>query len=165
MRWHLFLLVGVLCAGCDQIDTDKANKKVDDANKALKEGGELFDEANDHLKATDKGDAAAEGKKCLKKAEEAGEKFEEAGKLAKDASEMKISKVFSEYLELKSKSFSARGELASTMKKLCKKVGEKSTEVDVVVKLQKDMKTAQEEFTELDEKAAKIQKDNPKDFK
>ncbi len=164
MRWHLLLVAGVLCAGCEGIDTEKANKKVDEANKALNEGNDFVKAVDKHLKAAAAGDADAESKKCVKAAEDAADKFDEASKLAKEASEMKVKKIFGEYLGLKSKSFAKRGEVAVAGKKQCKSLTDKG-DVDQIMKIEKEIKALIEEADELDEKAEKIQKDNPTDFK
>ncbi len=167
MRWIQLLLAGVLLVGCDTIDTGKANKKVDEANKSLEDGNDLLKKASKVLDASLENNALEDVKKCTKSAEEAAEKYEEASKLAKEASELKVHKAFSEYLELKSNAFAKRGEIADTLKKLCKTVADKALP-DAVVAVKKKQETITElveEADELDAKAAKIQKDNPEQFK
>jgi hypothetical protein len=167
MRWIPLLVVGALLVGCEGIDTGKANKKVDEANNALEDGNDLLKKAGKTLDASLQNNAPEDLKKCSKSAEEAAEKYEEASKLAKEASEMKIRKVFGEYLELKSKSFAKRGEIADTLKKLCKTIADKALPdaERVVRQRQETIDELVEEADELDAKAAKIQKDNPDQFK
>jgi len=167
MRWTQLLVAGFLLVGCDTIDTGKANKKVEEANKALEDGNDLITKAEKTLYASLENNAFEDLKKCTKSAEEAAEKYEEASKLAKEASELKVHKVFGEYLELKSKAFAKRGEIADTLKKLCKSVADKALPDAVVAvkKKQETIKELLEEADELDEKAKKLQKDNPDQFK
>jgi hypothetical protein len=165
MRWHLFLVAAVLCAGCQ--DTQKANEKVAEFNKALNEGKDLLAEAEKHRAAADGSNVEVEGKKCAQSAGDAAEKFETAAKLATEASEMKVQKIFAEYLGFAAKAFEKRAEHAATAKKLCQSMVEQGVGGSVAdtMKLYKDLERLDEEAREFGAKAEKIQKDNPTDFK
>jgi len=163
------LLCFSFAVGCEGIDLNKANKNVGEANKLLKEGDEIEQEAGKFLTELDTAEnpekAKASAAKCVTKFEEAVVKYEEAAKLTKTASAMKVTKMFAEYLELKGKQFAKFGDGAVVWQKFCKAVADTGavTQADVV-KAKADASKLREEADELGAKAKKIQDDNPDQF-
>lgn len=164
------LLSVTLLAGCEGIDTEKANKNVDEANTRLKEGDALEAEGTKLLNEINSAESPEKAKdsagKCVAKFDEAGKKYDEAAKLTKDASGMKVTKMFAEYLDIKGKQFAKIGESAQIWKALCKTGADSGTVLKVDGdKSKADAEKLQEEAKELNAKAEKIQKDNPDQFK
>ncbi len=169
-----FAFVGALAlVGCLNIDTAKANKKVEDSNAAMEVANKASKDADDATKeAADKmpsdPDAAADpAKKCMSKLDEAAAKIDEASKLLKEASEMKVSKEFSDYLSLMSKSHAKVSESLELRKGFCKAIADKTDPqklTDVAAKMNADYDGKQKEAADLQEQAEKIRKDNPTKF-
>jgi len=167
-------IVGALVlSGCLNLDTTKANKKVEDSNAAMEVANKASKEADDATKeAAEKmpsdPDAAAEpAKKCMTKLDEAAAKIDEASKNLKEASEMKVSKEFSDYLSLMSKSHAKVSESLELRKGFCKAIADKTDPqklADVAAKMNAEYEAKQKEATDLQDQAEKIRKDNPTKF-
>jgi hypothetical protein len=137
--------------GCTlgNVDTDKANKKVVEATGLVEEGAKLQKQAFEEGTPEDV---------CRKNLDEASGKFDEAATLAKEASKLKVSEVFAEYLDLKSKQFTKLGESIAIEKKACSPTADRK-------EIQKERDVLRGEADEYNKKAEKIQADNKDQFK
>lgn len=136
---------------CQLDETEKANKNVQDANKLIEEAGKLQEEGEA---------AAADPEKCKKSFDEAVEKYGKAATLTSDASKLKVTKIFGEYLEIKGKQFGKQGDHAKKVQALTCGGGT----ADPAATL-KEIETLGNEIKDLSEKATKIETDNKDQFK
>lgn len=137
--------------GCTlgNVDTDKANKKVGEATALVEEGAKLQKQAFEDGTPEDV---------CKKNLDEASSRFEDAAALAKEASKLKVSEVFAEYLDLKSRQFGKLGESIAIEKKACSPTADRK-------EIQKERDVLRGEADEYNKKAEKIQADNKDQFK
>jgi hypothetical protein len=161
-------LVAALFAGCKVGEEKQANEKVDRSNTLFDEARSLYKKA-DGIKAEAVGEADEAkridgGKKCKAKYDEAIEKVDEAATLMKDASKLRVTKEFAEYLSLKSKNLEKISEGLGKHADMCVALTKTPDEAKLA-ELVKDAKSAFEEAEELSEKAEKVREANSAQFK
>lgn len=125
-RFGLALLV---VAGCQTVDTGRANEKAAQANSAIEEGNRLFGEADaatnaalagmDLAPGEERDQAVAGARACVTALEGAVPAFERASSLLSEASRMRITPPFAAYLDLKSQEMKKRAELGALQRELC----------------------------------------------
>ncbi|MBS1792480.1 MAG: hypothetical protein JSS81_01430 [Acidobacteria bacterium] len=161
---------------CSSDETDKANGLVDEANKFIKEANTAVDQAESKGKEFDRMVGAIETEDDFKKATDFGNKelipaydkmkdnFSKAGEKFEAAGKLKVNDKFKEYLEAKAAEMKKRAEYAEVYKGIPKALADSKGKSDYKEALQKILDKAQglqKEAKDLDEKATKIQKDNP----
>ncbi len=173
------LLLSLSLVGCQETEkanalVDVGNKSVEEANKAATEAGnkltQLFSEEN--LTNFPENRAALQSKvtevnglfdKSIASLKAAAEKFEEASKL-------KLDDKFKEYLTTMAQSYRKKAEIDETAKKQSSLLSDTSIEdvealVSKIGSVSEQVNKLSKERTELDDKAKKIQTDNPSIFK
>ncbi|MFO0552638.1 MAG: hypothetical protein U0271_29880 [Polyangiaceae bacterium] len=139
-RFGLALLV---VAGCQSVDTGRANEKAAQANTSIEEGNRLFGEAdtatNTALAGMDlppgeaRDEALAGARACAAALDGAVPAFEKASGLLSEASRMRITPPFAAYLDLKSQEMKKRAELGSLQRELCGRLADgRSDALDVL---------------------------------
>lgn len=163
--------LALLVLGCQLNEQEKANKNVNDANSLYKEAESLAQEAFDLQNAAGVAVVPEEVKdkagKCTAKFDAAVEKYDQAAKLTRDASGMNVSKLFTEYLEIRASQFAKQSEASAIRNKLCKLMAESGTKEKANADreaIEKESNAASEEAQALSDKAEKIEKDNADQF-
>lgn len=118
----LLMLVAIVLACSAANETDKANKIGDEGNAAVEEGKKYFidaeakKEAMLQTKVSQLAEARTLAKEAIAAYDKAEEKCKEAAKKYDEASKLKISDKFKEYLEIKVKEYNKRAELVEASK-------------------------------------------------
>jgi uncharacterized protein YxeA len=174
----VMILVGLACSGDE---TEKANALVDEANKFITEGNKNVTEATDKGKqfdtmVNDADETKTEQDKItafskdqlIPVYDKMKDNFSKAGDKFSEASKLKVNDKFKEYLDLKSQEFKKRADYAEALKGIPKSLTDsksKSDYNDLVKKVVEKADGILKEAKDLDDKATKIQTDNPSIFK
>ncbi len=170
----LFLLVAAVLACSSGDETEKANKLGDEGNAAVAEGKKFFQEADDkkqkmlQTNVSELAEARTLAKEAIAAYDKAEDKCKEAAKKYDEASKLKISDKFKEYLELKAKEYNKRAELVETSKGTPQALLDSENRSSFITRAQaNNEKVAQlaKEAEDLAAQATKIEKDNPNMFK
>ena len=174
MFMALLLLVAAVLACSSGNETEKANKLVDEGNKAVQEAKTFLTDAEAkktkmlQTDVSELDEARATAKESIAAYDKAKEKCKEASKKYEEASKLKLNDKFKEYLTLKVKEYDKRAELLETAKGTPQAlidsesraafIGMASANNERVARLTK-------EADDLAAQADKLQKDNPNIFK
>ena len=118
----LFLLVAAVLACSSGDETEKANKLGDEGNAAVAEGKKFFQEADDkkqkmlQTNVSELAEARTLAKEAIAAYDKAEDKCKEAAKKYDEASKLKISDKFKEYLGIKVREYNKRAELCEAAK-------------------------------------------------
>jgi len=170
----LLLLVAAVLACSGGNETEKANKLVDEGNAAVNEGKKYVTEAEEkkakmlQTPESDLAEARTLAREAVAAYDKAAEKCKEAAKKYEEASKLKLSDKFKEYLGIKVKEYNKRAELVETAKgtpqalidsesreSFVSRANENNAKVDALSK----------EAEDLAAQATKLEKDNPDLFK
>jgi hypothetical protein len=170
----LLLLVVAVLACSSGNETEKANKLVDEGNTAVNDGKKSVTEAEEkkskmlQTPVSELAEARTLAKEAVAAYDKAAEKCKEAAKKYEEASKLKISDKFKEYLGIKVKEYNKRAELVETAKgtpqalidsesrtSFISRANENNAKVDLLSK----------EADDLAAQATKLEKDNPDMFK
>jgi len=169
-----FLLLGVVLACSSGLETDKANKLVADGNAAIDEGKKFFAGAEEkknrmlRMDISHLADARTIANEAIKAYDQAGEKAKAAAGKFEEASNLKISDKFKEYLTLKVKEFNKRSELIEAAKGIPQALIDsqsRSCFISSATAATEKGNRLNKEASDLSDQADKLQKDNPDIFK
>src|SRR5260221_10393281 len=170
----LLMLVAAVLACSSGMETEKANKIGDEGNAAVAEGKKFYTEAEEKKQAMlqtnvrQLAEARTLAKEAIASYDKAEEKCKEAAKKYDEASKLKISEKFKEYLELKAKEYNKRAELVETSKGTPQALLDSENRSRFITRAQaNNEKVAQlaKAAEDLAAQATKIEKDNPNMFK
>jgi len=118
----LLMLVAAVLACSSGLETEKANKIGDEGNAAVAEGKKFYTEAEEKKQAMLQtngrqiGEARTLAKEAIAAYDKAEGKCKEAAKKYDEASKLKISDKFKEYLQIKVREYNKRAELCEAAK-------------------------------------------------
>ena len=170
----LFLLFAAVLACSTGNQTEKANKLVDEGNSAVQEAKKHITEAEQlkqKMLSTDVAhlnDARGIAKEAIAAYESAEAKCKEAASKYDEASRLKLSDKFKEYLALKVKEYNKRAELVQTAKGVPQALIESESRQGWINKansVNTKVDQLSKEADDLASQADKLQKDNPDIFK
>ena len=171
----LLLVVAVLaCSGSIGNETVKANKLVEEGNAAVQEGKQYVEDAEDkkdkmlHTKVSELAEARALAKEAIAGYDKAEEKCKEAAKKYDEASKLKISDKFKEYLALKVKEYNKRAEVMATAKATPQALLDSESQKSFIARAKANnekIDALAKEAEDLAGQSDKLQKDNPDIFK
>ncbi len=168
------LLLGVVLACSSGFETDKANKLVAEGNAAIDEGKKFFADAEEkknrmlRMDVSHLADARAIANEAIKTYDRAEEKAKVAAAKFEEASKLKISDKFKEYLALKVKEFNKRAELIEGAKGIPQALIDsqsRSSFVSGANAATEKGNRLNKEASDLSDQADKLEKDNPDIFK
>jgi hypothetical protein len=158
----MLLLAAVLaCSGSIGNETEKANKLVTEGNAAVDEAKKFVTEAEGKKARTLAKEAIAAYDKAEDKCKEAAKKYDEASKL-------RISDKFKEYLTLKVKEYNKRAEVVETAKATPQALIDSENQKSFITKANANNEKVDalgKEAEALASESEKLQKDNPDIFK
>lgn len=172
MRRLGFGVAALFAAACQMDETEKANKNVEASMALLEESKTLEAEARKQReeanKATTPEALKESATKCVTSFDAAIEKYNAASKLTKEASALKVSTAFSEYLDVKSQQFEKYAAATNVSARACRSMAATGTteearsgdEAD-----QKEWAAIAEEVKALSERAARIEREHAEQFK
>lgn len=173
----LFLLLGVIIA-CNRSattnETAQANKLVDDGNKAVEEAKTFITDAEakkTKMMQTDVrrlAEARVTAAEAIAAYDKAATKCKEAAQKYDEASRLKISDKFKEYLILKVKEYQKRGEMIDTAKGTPQALIESTNKSSFAIRANSNnakVDALRKEAEGFAAQAEKLQKDNPNMFK
>jgi hypothetical protein len=171
----LLLVVTVLaCSGSIGNETVKANKLVEEGNAAVQEGKKYVEDAEDkkdqmlHTKVSQLAEARTLAKEAIAAYDKAEEKCKEAAKKYDEASKLKISDKFKEYLALKVKEYNKRAEVMETAKATPQALLDSESQKSFITRAKANnekIDALAKEAEDLAGQSDKLQKDNPDIFK
>lgn len=166
------LLVLGLNAGCRADETSKANQNVEASKALLEESKQLETEARKYQAETSRAttpEALKESAtRCAASFQLAIEKYDEAARLTKEAAGFKVSKVFAEYLDLKSQQFAKYSAATNVSARACRSMTETGTTEQAIAGDEADQRewaAIAEEVRVLSERAAEIERQHADQFK
>jgi len=174
MSAALALLVAVVLACSSGNETEKANRLVDEGNAAVQEAKKNITEAENLKQKMLKTDvshldeARETAREAIAAYEKAEAKCKEAASKYDEASRLKLSDKFKEYLSLKVKEYNKRAELVQTAKGVPQALIDSESRQGWITKANSVNEQVDKLSKEADDFAAqadKIQKDNPNIFK
>jgi hypothetical protein len=118
----LLMLVAAVLACSSGMETEKANKIGDEGNAAVAEGKKFYGDAEEkkqamlQTKVNQLAEARTLAKESIAAYDKAEEKCKEAAKKYDEASKLKISDKFKEYLGIKVKEYNKKAEMAEAAK-------------------------------------------------
>lgn len=169
----LFLVAAVLaCSSANE--TEKANKLGDEGNAAVQEGKKFFIDAEEkkqkmlQTKVSELAEARTIAKEAIAAYDKAEEKCKEAAKKYDEASKLKISDKFKEYLGIKVKEYNKRAELVEASKGTPQALIDSESRSSFAIRLQANKEKVDQLVKEADDlagQAKKLEADNPDMFK
>jgi hypothetical protein len=174
MFMALFLLVAAVLACSSGDETEKANKLGDEGNAAVEEGKKSFQEADDkkqkmlQTNVSELAEARTLAKESIAAYDKAEEKCKEAAKKYDEASKLKISDKFKEYLGIKVKEYNKRAELVEASKGTPQALIDSESRSSFITRAQANnekVAALAKEADDLAGQAKKIEADNPNMFK
>jgi len=169
----LVLVVAVLaCSTGDE--TEKANKIGDEGNAAVQEGKKYFTDAEEkkqkmlHTDVSELAEARTLAKEAIASYDKAEEKCKEAARKYAEASKLKISDKFKEYLGIKVKEYNKRAELVEASKGTAQALIDSESRSSFISRANANNERVDKLAKEADDLAAqatKLEKDNPDMFK
>ena len=169
------LVVAVLaCSGSIGNETVKANKLVEEGNAAVQEGKKYVEDAEEkkdkmlHTKVSQLAEARTLAKEAIAAYDKAQEKCKEAAKKYDEASKLKISDKFKEYLALKVKEYNKRAEVMETAKATPQALLDSESQKSFITRAKANnekIDALAKEAEDLAGQSDKLQKDNPDIFK
>jgi len=170
----LFLLVAAVLACSSGNETEKANKLGDEGNAAVEEGKKFYADAEAkkqqmlETKVSQLAEARTLAKEAIAAYDKAEDKCKEAAKKYDEASKLKISDKFKEYLGLKTKEYNKRAELVEAAKGTPQALIDSESRTSFISKANANNDKVAKLIKEADElagQAKKIETDNPDMFK
>jgi hypothetical protein len=170
----LLLLVAAVLACSSGDETEKANKIGDEGNAAVQEGKKYFTDAEDkkdkmlQTKVSQLAEARTLAKEAIAAYDKAEEKCKEAAKKYEEASKLKISDKFKQYLEIKVKEYNKRAELVEAAKATPQALIDSESRASFISRENANNEKVDKLAKEADDLAAqanKFEKDNPDMFK
>jgi hypothetical protein len=171
----LLLVAAVLgCRGSIGLETDKANKLVEEGNAAIQEGKKFVADAEEkkdkmlHTKVSQLAEARTLAKEAVAAYDKAEDKCKAAAKKYDEASKLRISDKFKEYLALKVKEYNKRAEVMETAKATPQALLDSESQKSFITRAKANNEKLDALTREAEELAAesdKLQKDNPNIFK
>src|SRR6266481_9422578 len=170
----LFLLVAAVLPRSRSDETEKANKLDDEGNAAVTEGKKSFQEADDkkqkmlQTNVSELAEARTLAKEAIAAYDKAEDKCKEAAKKYDEASKLKISDKFKEYLELKAKEYNKRAELVEAAKGTPQALLDSESRSSFITRAQANnekVAALAKEADDLAGQAKKLEADNPNMFK
>jgi len=174
MLMALLLLVAAVLACSSGDETEKANKLGDEGNAAVEEGKKSFTEAEDkkqrmlQTKVSELAEARTLAKEAIAAYDKAEQKCKEAARKYEDASKMKISDKFKEYLGIKVKEYNKRAELVEASKGTPQALIDSENRKSFITRAQANnekVAALAKEADDLAGQAKKLEADNPNMFK
>src|ERR1043165_1449604 len=168
------LLLGVVLACNFGDDTEKANKLVNEGNAAIDEGKKYVaageDKKNKMLQTSvaQLADARTLAKEAIRAYEQAEQKAKEAAGKFDEASKLKVSDKFKEYLGLKVKEYNKRAELVEALKGAPQALIDSENRASFITHANEANQKAErlaKEADDLEAQADKLQKDNADSIK
>ncbi len=168
------LLLGIVLACSSGFETDKANKLVAEGNAAIDEGKKYFADAEEkksrmlHTDVSHLADARAIANEAIKAYDQAEEKAKAAAGKFDEASKLKLSDKYKEYLALKVKEFNKRAELIETAKSIPQALIDSQSRSSFISSANAATEKGNrlnKEAEDLSDQADKLEKDNPDIFK
>src|SRR5258708_2801310 len=168
------LLVGAVLACSGGFETDKANKLVAEGDAAIDEGKKFFADAEEkknrmlRMDVSHLAEARVIANEAIKAYDQAEEKAKTAAGKFEEASKLKISDKFKDYLALKVKEFNKRTELIEAAKGIPQALIDsqsRSSFVSGANAATDKGNRLNKEAEDLSGQADKLQKDNPDIFK
>jgi hypothetical protein len=172
----LFLLLAavVACSTSSNNEVSKANKLVDEGNAAVEQGKKFVLEAEEKKNAMMQlnvrriAEARVTAAEAIAAYDKAAEKCKEAAQKYDEASRLKISEKFKQYLILKVKEYNKRAELVEVAKDTPQALIESTNRSSFVIRVNSNNEKVDKLSKEADELASqsdKLQKESPGDFK
>ena len=170
----LFLLVAAVLACSSGNETEKANKLGDEGNAAVEEGKKFYVDAEAkkqqmlETKVSQLAEARTLAKEAIAAYDKAEDKCKEAAKKYDEASKLKISDKFKEYLGLKTKEYNKRAELVEAAKGTPQALIDSESRTSFISRANANNDKVAKLIKEADElagQAKKIEADNPDMFK
>lgn len=170
----LFLLVAAVLACSSGNETEKANKLGDEGNAAVEEGKKFYVDAEAkkqqmlETKVSQLAEARTLAKEAIAAYDKAEDKCKEAAKKYDEASKLKISDKFKEYLGLKTKEYNKRAELVEAAKGTPQALIDSESRTSFISRANANNDKVAKLIKEADElagQAKKIETDNPDMFK
>jgi len=172
----LFLLIAavVACTTSSNSEVAQANKLVDEGNTAVQQGKQFVAEAEDkktkmlQMNVRQIAEARVIAAEAIAAYDKAAEKCKEAAQKYDEASRLKISEKFKDYLILKVKEYNKRAELVEVAKDTPQALIESTNRSSFIIRVNSNNEKVDKLNKEADELATqsdKLQKDNPGDFK
>lgn len=169
----LLLVVAVLACSTGN-ETEKANKLVDEGNAAVKDGKTFVTDAEakkQKMLQTDVSELAEArtlAKEVIALYDKAEDKCKEAAKKYDEASKLKLSDKFKQYLEIKVKEYNKRAEVVETAKGTPQALIDSESRASFVTRANENNEKVDKlskEAEDLAAQATKMEKDNPDLFK
>jgi hypothetical protein len=172
----LFLLLAavVACSTSSNNEVAKADKLVDEGNAAVEQGKKFVLEAEEkknamlQLNVRRIAEARVIAAEAIAAYDKAAEKCKEAAQKYDEASRLKISEKFKQYLILKVKEYNKRAELVEVAKDTPQALIESTNRSSFVIRVNSNNEKVDKLSKEADELASqsdKLQKESPGDFK
>ncbi len=174
MFMALLILVAAVLACSSGDETEKANKLGDEGNAAVTEGKKSFQEADDkkqkmlQTNVSELAEARTLAKEAIAAYDKAEDKCKEAAKKYDEASKLKISDKFKEYLEIKVKEYNKRAELVEAAKGTPQALLDSESRSSFITRAQANnekVAALAKEADDLAGQAKKLEADNPNMFK
>jgi hypothetical protein len=168
------MLLGVVLACGTTDETDQANKLVAEGNSAIDEGKKFFKDAEDkknqmlRTNVSQLAEARTLANEAIRDYDRAQEKAKQAAGKFDEASKLKISDKFKEYLTLKVKEFNKRAELIEAARGIPQALIDSQSRSAFISRANEATQKGDrlnQEASDLSDQADKIQKDNPEAFK
>lgn len=168
------LLLGVVVACSFGDETEKANKLVNEGNAAIEEGKKYVaagEEKKNKMLQTpvaQLADARSLAREAISAYEQAEQKAKEAAGKFEEASKLKVSDKFKEYMSLKVKEYNKRAELMEALKGTPQALIDSDNRASFVSHASQANQKAEglaKEADDLEAQADKLQKDNPDSIK
>jgi hypothetical protein len=172
--WAGLLLLAVLLACGSSDETEKANKLVNEGNAAIDEGKKYVADGEEkknkmlQTPVAQLADARTLAREAIRSYEQAQQKAKEAAGKFDEASKLKISDKFKEYLSLKVKEFNKRAELVEALKGAPQALIDSENRASFISHANEANQKAErlaKEADDLEAQADKLQKDNPDSIK
>ena len=170
----LFLLVAAVLACSSGNETEKANKLGDEGNAAVEEGKKYYVDAEAkkqqmlETKVSQIAEARTLAKEAIAAYDKAEDKCKEAAKKYDEASKLKISDKFKEYLGIKTKEYNKRAELVEAAKGTPQALIDSESRTSFISRANANTDKVAKLIKEADElagQAKKVETDNPDMFK
>ena len=170
----LLMLVAAVLACSSGLETEKANKIGDEGNAAVAEGKKFYGDAEAKQQAMlqtnvrQLAEARTLAKEAIASYDKAEEKCKEAAKKYDEASKLKLSDKFKQYLEIKVKEYNKRAEVVETAKGTPQALIDSESRASFVSRANENNEKVDKlskEAEDLAAQATKMEKDNPDMFK
>lgn len=167
-------MLAVLFSCSIGLETDKANQLVSQANSTLDEGKKYFKDAEEkkekmlHTDVSHLAEARAIASDAIRDYDQAEAKAKDVAAKFEEASKLKLSDVYKQYLELKTKEYNKRVELISAAREIPKALIDSENRSSFISKANAATERANklnQEASDISDQADKLEKDNPDIFK